>query len=176
MTQFRQFERPHFFTGKLLTADDLQREQDYFRGKSALHNRFLHGWGIVAGLGVTVDQETTVVVSPGLALDCAGNELVLPEPERIALSGLTGRHYVTIQYLEVPVGQQPSLQGEPEFSRVREAVRVELGSANPVAGHSGMGPGSPGCGQSHALCLASISQHGAHWRVAPAKRSVLHRK
>ena len=176
MAQFRQFERPHFFNGKLLTADDLQREQDYFRGKSGLHNRFLHGWGIVVGLGVTVDQETTVVVSPGLALDCAGNELVLPEPERIALSGLTGRHYVTIQFLEVPVGQHPSLPSEPEFSRVREAVRVELGSANPVAGHSGMGPGSPGCGQSHALCLASISQHGAHWRVAPATRSILHRK
>ena len=176
MAQFRQFERPHFFNGKLLTADDLQREQDYFRGKSALHNRFLHGWGIVAGLDVTVDQEATAVVSPGLALDCAGNELVLPEPERIALSGLTGRHYVTIQYLEVPVEQQPSLQGESEFSRLQEAVRVELGSANPVAGHSGMGPGSPGCGRGHALCLASISQNGTHWRVVPARRSVLHRK
>jgi hypothetical protein len=176
MSQFRQLERPRFFTGQLLTADDFQQEQDYFRDKSRLHNRFLHGWGIVAGLDVTVDQGTTVAVSPGLALDCAGNELVLPEPERISLSGLAGRHYVTIQYLEIPVGQEPPLQGEPEFSRVREAGRVELACANPAAGHSGMGPGSPGCGQSHALCLATINQHGTHWRVAPAKRNVLHRK
>ena len=176
MSQFRQLERPHFFTGQLLTADDFQQEQDYFRRKSRLHNRFLHGWGVVDGLSVTVDQGTTVVVSPGLALDCAGNELVLPEPERIPLSGLAGRHYVTVQYLEVAVGQKPSLQGEPEFSRVREAVRVELASVNPGTGHSGMGPGSPGCGQSHALCLATISQRGTHWRVAPARRSALHRK
>jgi hypothetical protein len=41
----------------LLTADDLQREQDYHRDKARLHNRFLHGWGVVAGLTVSVDQE-----------------------------------------------------------------------------------------------------------------------
>ena len=157
MPQFRQFERPHFFTGQLLTADDLQADQDYIRGKSCLHNRFLHGWGIVTGLNVSADHEN-VVVSPGLALDCAGNELVLAEPERIPLTGLVGR------------------QGEIEFSRVREAVRVELSCANPGAGHGGMGPASPGCGHSHALCLATISHRGAHWRVTPAKRSVLRRK
>ena len=115
-----------------------------------------------------------MVVSPGLALDCVGNELLLAEPERISLSGTVGRHYVTIQYLEVPVGQKPSIEGEPEFSRVREAVRLELASANPGTGHSGKGPGGSGCGQSHALCLATVSQHGTHWRVAPSKRSILH--
>jgi len=176
MSQFRQFERPRFFTGKLLTADDLQAEQDYFRGKLRLHNRFLHGWGIVTGLGVTVDQGTTVAVSPGVALDCAGNELVLSTAEQISLLGLSGRSYVTIEYLEVQVGQSPSLQGETEFSREREAVRLGLASVNPGLGHSHMGPGSAGCGQSHALCLATIRQIGAQWRVAPAKRKLPHRK
>ena len=176
MSQFRQLERTLFFAGRLLTADDLQQEQDYFRGKSRLHNRFLHGWGIVAGLSVIVDQGTTVVVSPGLALDCAGNELVLPEAERVSLQGLVGRHYVTIKYLELRVAPQPSLNGETEFSRVREAVSIELTHANPNTGHSGMGPGSAGCGQSHALCLATISQRGTHWHITPAKRGVLHRK
>lgn len=176
MSQFQQLERPRFFAGQLLTAEDLQLEQDYFRGEFRRHNRFLHGWGIAAGLSVTVDEGTTLVVSPGLALDCAGNELSLPEPKRLPLSGVAGRHYVTIQYVEVLVGPKPSLEGEAEFSRVREAVLVELACANPDAGHSGMGPGSPGCGQSHALCLATIRQHGSHWRVAPAKRGVLHRK
>jgi hypothetical protein len=171
MAQFRQFERPRFFTGKLLTADDLQAEQDYFRGKLRLHNRFLHGWGIVTGLGVTVDQQgTTVAVSPGLALDCAGNELVLSAAEQLSLSGLSGRRYVTIEYLEVQVGQSPSPQGETEFSREQESVRLGLASVNPSLGHSHMGPGTPGCGQSHALCLATIRQNGTHWRVAPVKR------
>jgi hypothetical protein len=176
MPQFRQLERLRYFTGQLLTTDDLQQEQDYFRGKFRLHNRFSHGWGIVAGLNVTVDQGTTLLVSPGFALDCAGNELVLPEPERIPLPALAARCYVTIQYLEAPVGRTPSLDGEPGFSRVREAVGLEVASANPGAGHSGKGPGSSGCGQSHALCLATVSHHGTHWRVDPAKRSVLHRK
>jgi hypothetical protein len=176
MAHFRQFERPRFFAGKLLTADDLRTEQDYFRGKLRLHNRFLHGWGVVTGLAVTVDQGTTVVVSPGLALDCAGNELVLSAAEQISLSGLSGRCYVTIEYLEVQLGQSPSLQGETEFARVREAVRLEMASVNPGLGHSGIGPGSPGCGQSHAMCLATISQNGTHWRVAPAKHRSRHRK
>jgi hypothetical protein len=176
MAQFPQFERPRFFTGKLLTADDLQADQDYFRGKSRLHNRFLHGWGIVSGLDVTVDQGTTLVVSPGFALDCAGNELVLSAPNQISVSGLSGRHYVTIEYVEIQVGQLPSLQGEPEFSCVREAVALQLASINPGAGHSRMGPGSPGCGLSHALCLATISRNGTYWRVSPASRKALHRK
>ncbi len=176
MSQFPQLERTRFFAGQLLSADDLQHEQDYFRDKSRLHNRFLHGWGIVAGLGITVDQESTVVVSPGLALDCAGNELVLADEQRIPLSGLAGRHYLTIEYQEVAVGQTPSPHGETEHSRVREAVCVALAGANPGAGHSGTGAGTPGCGRSHALCLATITQHGAHWRVARAKRSVLRRK
>ena len=176
MPQFQPFERPHFFNGQLLTADDLKLEQDYFRGKSRLHNRFLHGWGVVAGLSVTVDQGASVVVSPGFALDCAGNELVLPEAERISLSGLAGRHYVTIRYEEISVGQKPSLEGEPEFTRVQEAARVELACTNPGVGHSRKGPGTPGCGQSHALCLATVSQNGAHWRITSAKRSALHRR
>jgi hypothetical protein len=35
--QLRQFERSRFFTGQVLTADDLQREQDYRRDKARLH-------------------------------------------------------------------------------------------------------------------------------------------
>jgi hypothetical protein len=176
MTYFHQFERQRFFAGRLLTADDLQAEQDYLRGKSRLHNRFLHGWGIVSGLGVTVDQGATLVVSPGLALDCAGNELVLSSPERVSLSGLSGRHYVNLEYLEVPVGQVPSPHGVPEFSRIRESVTLKLEATNPGLGHSRMGPGTPGCGLSHALRLATISLKGTHWRVSAAKCKAPQRK
>ena len=175
MSKFKQFERPLFFAGQLLTAADLQSEQDYFRGKSRLHNRFLHGWGVVTGLSVSDDQGA-LIISPGLALDCAGNELVLAEPERIQLSGLSGRHYITIEYVEIPIELEPTPQGEVQPSGLREAVRVALASANPSIGHSGMVSGSPGCGQVHALCLATISQHGTHWRIARAKHSGPHRK
>jgi hypothetical protein len=176
MTPFQQLERPSFFTGQLVGADDFQREQDYFRGKARLHNRFLHGWGIVSGLDVGLDGVSTVVVAPGLALDCAGNELVLAEPVQLSLAELSGRHYVTLRYLEIPLAPVPSPQGEPEYARVRETVRVELAGDNPAAGHAGMGPGSAGCGQVHALCLATLTQRRTQWRVAAAKRSFLRRR
>lgn len=165
MTQFQPFERLRFFNGRLLSAADLQREQDYFRGKSRLQHRYLHGWGIVAGLHVSLDAGDMVLVTPGFALDCAGNELLLPEPQRVSLCDMSARCYLTLRYEEIPIDPQPLPQGEAEFAAVREAVRLELGSSNPGAGHSGMGPGSPGCGLSHALVLATLTPHEGKWRL-----------
>lgn len=129
--QLRHFERLHFFTGKLLTAEDLQREQDYHRDQARLHNRFLHGWGVVNGLQVSLDQGA-VVVSPGLALDCAGNELILPCEERIPLSGLTGRKYVSVGYAETPIGQVPSSSGQVEPSHFQDRAVVDLSCSDPL--------------------------------------------
>ena len=89
----QQLERPHFFTGRLLTAADLQDDQDYFRAKSRLHNRLLHGWGVVTGLEVS-ESAGMLTISAGLALDCAGNELVLAEAKHIALCNVAAKQYV----------------------------------------------------------------------------------
>lgn len=48
-----QFDRLSYFYGQMLHARDLQAEQSYFREKLKLHNRCLHGWGVVCGLEVT---------------------------------------------------------------------------------------------------------------------------
>ena len=45
-------ERNRYFAGQLLDETDLTEEQLYFREKNRRHNRLLHGWGIVSGLGV----------------------------------------------------------------------------------------------------------------------------
>jgi len=47
-----QFDRLRYFYGQMLHARDLQAEQAYFREKLKLHNRCLHGWGVVCGLDV----------------------------------------------------------------------------------------------------------------------------
>ena len=47
--------RPRFFAGQMLNADDLNRLEAYIRGKNRLHNRQLHGWGVVNGLEVTCE-------------------------------------------------------------------------------------------------------------------------
>jgi hypothetical protein len=168
MTQFRQFERPNFYAGRLVTAADFQQDQDYFRAKLRLHNRLLHGWGVVTGLQVS-ESAGTLTVSAGLALDCAGNELVLAEPRHTALSNVAGRRYVTIQYVEVPTRQQPSPTGDTQFSTILEDVRIQITSIDPASGHSNSAI-NVACGIDHPLCLATIRRNGSKWRIGTARR------
>jgi len=80
-------ERVNFFDGKLLAAEDLSLEQTYHLERHRRHNRYLHGWGVVSGLSVSVADNTTITVQPGVAIDCAGNELVVGECIHLSLNG-----------------------------------------------------------------------------------------
>jgi hypothetical protein len=63
----------------LLTEDDLRSEQEYVLAKNRLHNRFLHGWGVVCGLELGCgDCPGYVTVRPGYAIDPCGNDVVVP--------------------------------------------------------------------------------------------------
>lgn len=76
------FERPRFFCGQLLTDKDLDAAQRYVIEKNRLHNRYLVGTGVVCGLAVRCDpcDECAVIIEPGYAIDCCGNDIVLCEP------------------------------------------------------------------------------------------------
>lgn len=64
--------------GMLLGVDDFETEQAYHRGKTRLHNAWLHREGVVWGLDVQLDTaRNEIKVTPGLALDAAGRELHL---------------------------------------------------------------------------------------------------
>ncbi|WP_410636484.1 hypothetical protein [Amycolatopsis sp. cmx-4-83] len=84
------FVRPRFFSGQLLTEDDLTLLTDYVAGKDRLHNRMLSGPGVVCGLEVTCGSCTggTVLVHPGHALDCCGNDIVLSCKEKVDVQAL----------------------------------------------------------------------------------------
>src|SRR5262245_41219860 len=82
------FTRLRYFHGQPLAAADLRREQAYHRNKARLHNRLLHGWGIVCGLDLRVAPRSgcddpkdptaiEVILLPGAAIDCRGNEIVV---------------------------------------------------------------------------------------------------
>lgn len=45
-------ERPRYFPRQLVTPDDMNLEQEYFRKRMRLHNLMLHGWGVVCGAEV----------------------------------------------------------------------------------------------------------------------------
>lgn len=73
------FVRPRFFAGQLLTEDDLGALIDYVVAKNRFHNARLFGAGVVCGLLVECGpcNSSKIVVQPGYALDCCGNDLVL---------------------------------------------------------------------------------------------------
>jgi hypothetical protein len=111
--------RLRYFHGQMVSAQDFQREQEYFREKLKLRMRCLLGYGVVCGLHVhpagpgdedepeaktdptnpndpvpVKRYKAKIKITPGLAVDCDGNELVvrggcvinlgaaLPEDER----------------------------------------------------------------------------------------------
>jgi hypothetical protein len=72
--------RPRFFAGQLLTEDDLEALTTYVVTKQRLHARHLHGAGVVCGLEVVCHpcDRGKIQVQPGYALDCCGNDIVVP--------------------------------------------------------------------------------------------------
>jgi hypothetical protein len=80
--------RPRFFAGQLLTEEDLQSLSDYVVAKSQLHNRHFFGEGVVCGLDVSCHPcgGGKVVVAPGYALDCCGNDIVLSCPVEVDIN------------------------------------------------------------------------------------------
>lgn len=75
----RAFVRPNFFGGQLLTEDDLQALVQFVVAKNRLHNRALFGAGVVCGLQIVCDpcDPNKLVLEPGYALDCCGNDIVV---------------------------------------------------------------------------------------------------
>jgi hypothetical protein len=72
-------ERNHYFYGKLLDVQQLQKEQRYFVDARRLFNRLGLGHGVVCGLHVVADTTGMVRIQPGVALDALGREIVVPE-------------------------------------------------------------------------------------------------
>jgi len=70
--------RPRFFAGELLTEEELNRLDHYIVEKNKLHNRYLHGWGVVCGLDVVCDEcGKGVTVRPGYALSPCGEDIIV---------------------------------------------------------------------------------------------------
>jgi hypothetical protein len=81
--------RPRFFAGQVLNADDLNRLDSYIRTKNRLHNRQLHGWGVVNGLEVTCNPcGDGVTVSCGYALSPCGEDIVVCDPVTVDICEL----------------------------------------------------------------------------------------
>lgn len=86
---FNDFKRARYFHGMLLSDRDFSGEQNYHREKRKLANKMLHGWGIVCGLGLEWEEgKKWITVTPGMALDCHGNEILVCDSVKLDLEAL----------------------------------------------------------------------------------------
>ncbi len=150
-----QAQRPQFFEGQYLGAEDLTATVEYSRLLAQRHDLAAHTWGIAIGLTL-VDTPTpdgsgavTVSISPGYAWDGFGRPIVVLAPyqvpadlfKSIVYDGskdagvLPGRPYpLWLQYSEVPA--QPPATGfsncgaTNQNSRVQETFLLLVGDRN----------------------------------------------
>ena len=165
----RHLKRNRFFSGKLLTAEDLALEQEYFREKLKRHNRYLHGFGVVFGLEVS-KRGLDVVISAGLAIDCQGNEIVVPELLELALPGSDSGStlFLSISYIERetdPVPNPVSDCSEMENSRTEESAVAVFEKGNANQGHRHLRGRWRACGESHELTIARLKFSSGQWRI-----------
>lgn len=115
--EFPYFERNNYYFGKLMTVRDFFAEQCYFNQKRWLINRMVNGWGVVCGLDVCEPDvrksdpygsscvcNDSVIVTPGLAIDCLGREILVCDKQAVSLipvepdcSELTGKPEYSVQ-------------------------------------------------------------------------------
>ena len=88
---FESLSRPAHQPGMMLGIEAVRDEQAWNRRRLNRHHYWLHGAGTVVGLAVILshgtpdpdrdeDQNMKLIVSPGIALDGFGREVVLNEP------------------------------------------------------------------------------------------------
>jgi len=155
-------QRPNFFSGRLLTADDLAQEQLYLLDKFKRHNRTLHGFGIVSGLKVTA-RANQVHITPGVALDCEGNELIVSCAQSIVAPATTGNRvaYLQLRFVEKALANSP----KGEAQQIAEDVEFSLTAENLNRGHRHVRACWLACGNAHPLTIAKLKLTTNAWRV-----------
>jgi hypothetical protein len=132
-------ERPRYFAGQVITAEDLTQEQVYFREKLRRHNRLLHGWGVICGLDVGEAEGCSVKVSAGYAIDPTGDEIVVPEPVHVDVcaespAGEGGTGYLAVRYLAEAT--RPVAHGDTQYTRTRDGFELGVLKELPRTGKS----------------------------------------
>lgn len=75
--------RNRYFYGKLMDVYHFDLEQRYFNDKRWLLNRYVTGYGVICGLDVKLSpDEQKIIVTPGIAIDRCGREIIVPTDSR----------------------------------------------------------------------------------------------
>jgi hypothetical protein len=175
MTTENQLKRIKYQSGMVLSAKDLTAEQEYFLERQRRHNRYLHGWGVVSGLSVSIVDDQ-MLVEPGMAIDCAGNEIFLESQEKCDSRTGASTLYVVVEYCESDVDPVPGFnpcdldQDAQAHSRILEGARVYVMDNDPSLNRDCMEPGSPGCNRKHPIPIACVTIESKECQVLPCGR------
>lgn len=127
-----QLERPSFFDGQQLTAQDLADAQAFNRELRWLHNRGLHDWGIAFGYGVSGKKgDRSVKVQPGYALDTGGKEIILGSAQEIPIPAVAGNSsgQAAAFFLTASYAEDSELSAESRTGPCNSGGAVKLGEA-----------------------------------------------
>ena len=132
-------QRPTFFEGEYLGADDLQQIVVYVRDQMARHALGGHSWGIAAGLDLVEQPAPSggidVYLLPGYAVDGYGRAVIVVNPLRLTVdlfAGLvSGPIPVWIRYDEGGTkGVRPGFEtctAADAYARVAESFALKAG-------------------------------------------------
>jgi len=120
-------KRLNYFNHQFLVDTDFREEQEYHIQMRRRHNRYLHGWGVAEGLLVERSTERELTITPGMALDRDGREIVLTEARTLAVAPRehAGHVYVVVTYEEEHAAQQETT-GVSGFTRTRELAVLSI--------------------------------------------------
>jgi hypothetical protein len=155
---FPSLKRNRYFAGCILTSSDLELEQQYFVNRMKLHNRYLHGYGVVSGLQVTLSNAVPpeVIVSPGYAIDADGNDILVSVPQREPLPAAGRAVTLCIRWAQRETGRLPVPGGPVGDLDLTEASRLE---DSPEDGR--------GARNQPGIALARLIKQGGVWKIDP---------
>ncbi|MFP2900078.1 hypothetical protein [Corallococcus sp. 4LFB] len=127
--------RVRYFDGQLLTVSELTDEQDFHRLRHERHARQLHTPGIARGLEVRKGASQEVSVSPGVAVDARGRQLILEAETR-----LTVPHAAENRGLLVISFKEADGKTDPESGKVLRYVQDQKAMVEFVKEQEGSNP------------------------------------
>jgi hypothetical protein len=187
-------ERNRYFYGLMMDADRFQKDQDYFNRRSYLLNRLVNGSGVVAGLGLTWNSGgPSLTLRPGVAIDAAGREIVVPSDTAVDITQLTDTTgkptgpvpdgatlLISIAYREKNIDPVPVLVPDCDHPNACATATVQENFAIIVTAAAGPPPPAPGCvfgtfplPPGAALQQAIEKQIENAWTPAPADPSIV---
>ena len=127
-------KKTNYFSGQFLKEEEFRLENEHLISLLREHNKHLHTWGVVHGLGVTVEPTLdSITVGLGVAVDIEGRFIYLPADYTMPL---TEDHYgykavyVVIRYNEIQT--DATLPGEViGYTKIDESPVVELATTMP---------------------------------------------